>query len=121
MRFALFIAVVPKTVPYHKCRAVPAVDCYFVLKTVDDLECSPVSYEDCEEEVVDVPYLTEEEQCEDVEFQECVDVEEQVPIQVCTVVDPNRKPIVNREIESSKRRTQAKRTGVVSKPARQLR
>ena len=103
----------PKTVPYHKCRAVPAVDCFFVLKTVDDLECSPVSYEDCKEEVVDVPYLTEEEQCEDVEFEECVDVEEQVPIQVCTVVDPNRKPIVNREIEGSKRRTPGKRTGVM--------
>ncbi len=43
----------PKTVPYHKCRAVPAVDCYFVLKTVDDLECSPVSFEECDEEVVD--------------------------------------------------------------------
>ena len=40
-------------------------------------------------------------------------MEEQVPIQVCTVVDPNRKPIVNREIEGSKRRTPGKRTGVV--------
>ena len=47
------------------------MDCYFVLKTVDDLECSPVSYEDCKEEVVDEPYLAEEEQCQDVEFEEC--------------------------------------------------
>ena len=37
-------SVVPKTVPYEECRAVPAVDCYFVLKTVDDLECTPVRY-----------------------------------------------------------------------------
>ena len=34
--------VVPKTVPYQECHSVPAVDCYFILKTVDDLECSPV-------------------------------------------------------------------------------
>ena len=72
------------------------------------------SYEECKEEVVDVPYLTQEEQCEDVEYDECVDVEEQVPIQVCTVVDPNRVPIVNREIEGTKRRTEAKKTGVSS-------
>ena len=34
--------VVPKKVPYDDCRAVPSIECYLVLKTVDDLECSPV-------------------------------------------------------------------------------
>ena len=33
---------VPKKVPYDECRAVPSVECFFVLKTVDDLECAPV-------------------------------------------------------------------------------
>ena len=109
--------VVPKTVPYDECRAVPAVDCYFILKTVDDLECSPVSFEECKDEVVDVPYLEDEEKCEEIEFDECVDIEEQVPIQVCTVVDPNRKPIVNREIEGSRRRTGGKKTGNTVRPS----
>ena len=102
--------------PYDKCRAVPAVDCYYVLKTVDDLECSPVSYEECRDEVRDVPYLAQEEQCEDVEFDECVDVEEQVPIQVCKVVDPDRTPVINREIEGSRKRTGGRRTGNTSRP-----
>ena len=87
-------------------------------KTVDDLECSPVSYEDCKNTVVDDPYLEEEEQCEDVEFDECVDVEEQVPIQVCKVVDPDRTPVINREIEGSRKRTGGRRTGNTSRPVR---
>ena len=36
--------VVPKKVPYEECEAVPSIECFFVLKTVDDLECSPVRY-----------------------------------------------------------------------------
>ena len=39
--------------------------------------CVP-SYEDCDREAVEVPYLDTEEVCEDVEFQECVDAEVQV-------------------------------------------
>jgi hypothetical protein len=39
--------VVPKKVAYEECRQVPTVDCYLVLKTVPDLECSPETYEDC--------------------------------------------------------------------------
>ena len=70
--------VVPKKVPYDECRSVPSVECFFVLKEVDDLECAPVSYEDCDREAVEVPYLDTEEVCEDVEFEECVDAEVQV-------------------------------------------
>ena len=36
--------VVPKKVPYEECEAVPSLECFYVLKTVDDLECSPVRY-----------------------------------------------------------------------------
>ena len=36
--------VVPKKVPYEECEAIPSIECFFVLKTVDDLECSPVRY-----------------------------------------------------------------------------
>ena len=45
---------------------------------MDDLECAPVSYMDCDREAVEVPYLDTEEVCEDVEFEECVDAEVQV-------------------------------------------
>jgi len=110
--------VVPKKVPYEECRDVPSVDCFFVLKTVDDIECSPKSYEDCVDNAIEVPYLDEEEQCEDIEYDDCVDVEEQVPIQVCKVVDPERKPIINREIDGTSRRKGGIRTGTVKKPVR---
>ena len=106
----------PKTIPYEECHAVPAVDCYFVLKTVDDIECSPVSYEECLDYVVDVPYLDEELECEDVEFDDCVDVEEQVPIQVCKLVDKERTLVVNRVIEGTQRRTGGRRTGNTVRP-----
>ena len=36
------------------CRKVPSVECYFVLETVPDLECSPESYEDCDDIVKQV-------------------------------------------------------------------
>ena len=84
------------------------------------MECAPVSYEDCDREAVEVPYLDTEEVCEDVEFEECVDAEvqvkadalyvsewiqlaiyPQVPIKVCREVDPNREAIVNREISGT--------------------
>ena len=109
---------VPKNVPYEECRDIPAVECFFVLKTVDDIECSPTSYEDCTDTAVDVPYLDQEELCEDIEYDDCVDVEEQVPIQVCTVKHPQRKPIRRGEIEGTKKRKGGRKTGVVSKPAR---
>ena len=36
------------------CHKVPSVECYFVLETVPDLECSPESYEDCDDIVKQV-------------------------------------------------------------------
>ena len=37
----------PRRKGYEECRKVPTVDCFLVLKTVPDLECSPEAYEDC--------------------------------------------------------------------------
>ena len=67
--------VVPKKVPYEKCHDVPALDCFFVLKKVPDLECSPRPYQDCKDVIKDVPYLAPEEQCEDVPYEQCVEVQ----------------------------------------------
>ena len=37
-------------------------------------ECSPSSYQDCNDIVKEVPYLSPEEQCEEVPYEECVEV-----------------------------------------------
>ena len=133
--------IVPKRVPYEECRAVPSVECFFVLKTVDDLECAPVrylshyqsmdcvwqrciswttcrlsikslfSYDECEKEAVIVPYLDSEEVCEQVEFEECIDAEVQVPIKICQSVDDSRERIVNREIAGTNTRTRGRTVG----------
>ena len=52
-----------------------------------------------------MPYLDTDEVCEDVEFEECVDAEVQVPIKVCRAVDNNRETIVNREIAGTETRS----------------
>ena len=62
------------------------------------------SYEDCQHELVDIPYFDSEETCEEVEYEECKDLEVQVPIKICKSVDPNREPIVNREIAGTESR-----------------
>ena len=43
-----------RKVAQEKCRKVPAVDCFYVLKTVPDVECAPESYEDCIDVVKEV-------------------------------------------------------------------
>ena len=45
-----------------------------------------------------------EEICEEVEFDECRELEVQVPIKICKSVDPNREPIINREIAGTETR-----------------
>ena len=68
--------------PVQQCRALPGVECFLVLKTVPDLDCQPESHEDCRDVVVEEPRLEQEEECEEVAFEKCFDIEEQVPIQV---------------------------------------
>ena len=84
----------PRRKGYEECRKVPTVDCFLVLKTVPDLECSPEAYEDCidvakevriekllENNLVlfsfKVPYFEEEEECFQVPFEVCSLVEEE--------------------------------------------
>ena len=45
-----------------------------------------------------------EEVCEEVEYDECRELEVQVPIKICKSVDPNREPIINREIAGTETR-----------------
>ena len=65
---------VAKRVPYEKCKTVPSVDCGVVLKTVPDLNCYPEVVEDCRDVAQEVPYIGTEEKCEELVFDECVEV-----------------------------------------------
>ena len=65
---------VAKKVPYEKCKTVASVECGVVLKQVPDLACYPEAYEDCRDVAREVPYIDMEEQCEELTFDECVEV-----------------------------------------------
>ena len=98
----------PRRKGYEECRKVPTVDCFLVLKTVPDLECSPEAYEDCidvakevriekllENNLVlfscKVPYFEEEEECFQVPFEVCSLVEEEVGT-LCSFVGNHNVP-----------------------------
>ena len=66
------VTVVHK-VPYENCTMVPSVKCHLELKKVGHLDCVPVVDEECEDFVTEVPYQGEEE-CEDVIYDECIEV-----------------------------------------------
>jgi len=75
--------VVPKKVPYEKCKEVPTVDCAIVLKKVPELECVPEVFEECSDVAQSVPYLVPDEECEEVAYMECVEIEEKIPVELC--------------------------------------
>ena len=61
-------------VPYEKCEMVPGVKCHLELEKVAQLECVPVVDEECNDFAKKVPYQDEEEECEEVIYDECVEV-----------------------------------------------
>ena len=52
----------------------PDIDCVNVLKSVPEVQCTPEVYRGCNDMKRKVPYLVEEEECEEVTFDECVEV-----------------------------------------------
>ena len=91
--------VVPKKVPYEKCKNIPSVDCAIVLKKVPELECVPKVFEECMDVAQETPYLAPDEECEELIYEECVEVkskslikysikilfqiEEKIPVELC--------------------------------------
>ena len=61
-------------VPYETCKEVPDVECVTVLKDVPELECSPAPYTECTPIAIDIPFLEPAEECEEVVFEDCVEV-----------------------------------------------
>jgi len=83
-----------KKVPDEKCEEVPGVKCYLELVDVHEPVCKLVPMEECVDELLETPFLTVEEECEDVAKLVCTEIEEQVPIQVCKTIDVLRTPII---------------------------
>ncbi|XP_023333764.1 uncharacterized protein LOC111705442 [Eurytemora carolleeae] len=57
--------------------------------------CDTVPIEECMDFLKEIPFLVAEEECKDVVRLECAEVEESVPIQVCTSIDINRDVIIS--------------------------
>ena len=62
----------PGLVPYDVCHTVPDIEFVRILKSVPELQCTPETYRECNDVETKVPYFEEEEQCEEVVFDECV-------------------------------------------------
>ena len=60
-------------VPYETCELVPSVKCGLVLKEVAELDCKPVIEEECNDFAKEIPFLVQEEECEEVFFDECIE------------------------------------------------
>ena len=52
----------------------PDVECVTVLKDVPEVECVPEPYTECNDVAIDIPFLEPAEECEEVVFEDCVEV-----------------------------------------------
>ena len=82
--------VVPKRVPYEKCKNIPSVECAIVLKEVPELECVPKLFEECMDVAQETPFLAPDEECEEVAYDECVEVS------ITTKYETNLKIVLSR-------------------------
>ena len=60
-----------KKVPVEECREVPGVACHLQLEMVETPKCYPVPVEECDDILKEIPYLVEEEECNNVPKLEC--------------------------------------------------
>ena len=72
-----------RRVPSSSCLPVTDVLCYNVLTPVKDVVCQPVVSRDCRNVSVEVPYIKEESQCDEIVYDECQEVERRVPVEIC--------------------------------------
>ena len=72
-----------RRVPTSSCLPVSDVVCYNVLTPVKDVICQPVVSRDCRNVSVEVPYIKEESQCDEIVYDECQEVERRVPVEIC--------------------------------------
>ena len=48
------------------CHSIPEVECGHVLTPVPDVQCQPVVNRDCRPVSVEIPYIEQEKQCDEV-------------------------------------------------------
>ena len=72
-----------RRVPSSSCLPVTDVLCYNVLTPVKDVVCQPVVSRDCRNVSVEVPYIKQESQCDEIVYDECQEVERRVPVEIC--------------------------------------
>ena len=60
-----------KKVPEDICREVPDVECHLELEKVEEPNCYNTPVEECEDEYKEVPFLVDDEECEDVPRLDC--------------------------------------------------
>ena len=63
-----------KKIPEDICREVPDVECHLELEEVEEPNCYNTPVEECNDEYKEVPFLVDDEECEDVPRLECTEV-----------------------------------------------
>jgi len=76
--------IINKKVPFETCRSVPDVECHTILRPVPDVECVPEPYLQCNDIAVDIPFLEPAEECEEIVFDECLEIQEKIPVELCS-------------------------------------
>jgi hypothetical protein len=61
-------------VAVQRCEQVPSIKCHLVLEKVAGLECTPTVNEECSDFAKEIPYLVGEEECEEVVYDDCIEV-----------------------------------------------
>ena len=72
-----------RKVPVTSCHDTPEVECGHVLSPAQDVRCQPVVSRDCRKVAVELPYIKETTQCDEVVYDECQEVERRVPVDIC--------------------------------------
>ena len=67
--------IIAKKVPHEICRKVPDIECFNIIKEVPELECVPEPYEECSDVAKNIPYLEPAEECEEIFYDDCIEVE----------------------------------------------
>ena len=66
--------IIAKKIPHEICKRVPDIECFNVIKEVPELECVPEPYEECGDVAKNIPYLEPAEECEEIFYDDCIEV-----------------------------------------------
>ena len=91
---------VVKKVPLDQCEEVPGVKCFLELVDEEHPQCFAVPVQECVDELIESPYLVQEETCEDVPKLLCTEVTWMINnVSVCLY--PDRGKSANSSLQDS--------------------